>query len=381
MPQQKQRFILVSLVPPSCPKKQAQDELEELKSLVDTYGGADVIDIIQRRAHPDGKTYIGSGKAQAIASLVGRKRIDVVVVNGIVNPTQLFNIQKLCWPVQPLIEVWDRVDLILHIFNNHAQTAEAKLQIELARMRHMGPRIYGLGKSFSQQGGGVGTRGLGETNVELMKRHWKEEMRRVQKRLDQMVQNRQRQVDRRRDLGLRTISIVGYTNAGKTSLFNILTGKEKLARNILFATLDSTVGVLYGHEKDRRIVMSDTIGFIQNLPPSLIEAFKTTLMEAVNADLLLHVIDASDPKFEEKIHTVEDILRELGIGNKRKKYVFNKIDRIEENELSKIKEKYCIFSPSYISVHTGSGVVELYREIETFNQEEQVKNEQKDVHE
>lgn len=360
---QKQRFILVSIVPPSCPKKQGEEELSELKSLVDTYGGADVVDIIQRRAHPDGKTYIGTGKAQAIATLVGRKRIDVIVVNGIVNPTQLFNIQKLCWPSNPLIEVWDRVDLILHIFNNHANTAEAKLQIELARMRHMGPRIYGLGKSFSQQAGGIGTRGQGETNVELMKRHWREETRRIQGKLKQMEENRQRQLQRRRDLGLKTISIVGYTNAGKTSLFNMLTGKEKLAKNILFATLDSTIGNLYSPNNQNKIVLSDTIGFIQNLPPALIDAFKSTLMESIYADTLIHVIDAGDPKMEDKIRVVNEILRDLKVDKKPIIYVFNKIDQISDDELKEKVNKYSTFSPFFLSVHSGKGIVDLYKTI------------------
>lgn len=358
--QQKKRFILVSLVPPSCPKKDAEEDLAELKSLVDTYGGADIIDIIQRRARPDGNTYIGSGKAQAIASLVGRKRIDVVLVNGIVNPTQLFNIQKLCWPSNPLIEIWDRVDLILHIFANHAQTAEAKLQIELASMRHMGPRIYGLGKSFSQQGGGVGTRGQGETNIELMKRHWRQEMKRVRERLSQMVEVRERQLERRRDLGLKTISIVGYTNAGKTSLFNLLTGKEKLAKNILFATLDSTVGRLYNPGNHQEVALSDTIGFIQNLPPSLIDAFRSTLMESVHADILLHVIDAADPKMEEKIKVVEDILAGLGLQHKPRIYVFNKIDLKDSDSAKELEGKYRQFTPHFVSVREGTGIKDLY---------------------
>lgn len=359
-PHKKQRFILVSIVPSSCPKAQAQEELIELKSLVDTYGGADVVDIIQRRARPDGKTYIGSGKAEAIANIVGRKRIDVVVINAVVNPTQLFNIQKLCWVTNPLIQVWDRIDLILHIFDNHAATSEAKLQIELARMRHMGPRIYGLGSSFSQQGGGIGTRGLGETNIELMKRHWRDEIRRTRAKLENIEETRNRQLERRRNLGLKTISIVGYTNAGKTSLFNLLTGKEKLAQNILFATLDSTVGNLYDPGQEKRIVMSDTIGFIQNLPPSLIEAFRSTLIESIHADLLLHVIDASDPKVMEKIKVVEDILFELGLRDKKKIYVFNKVDLIDEDKLSELLIKYSAFSVFPISIRTGKGIKQLY---------------------
>lgn len=357
---QKKRFLLVHLIAPPASRVQAEEELAELQNLVDTYGGADVVEIIQRRSQPDGATYIGSGKAQAIASLVGRKRIDVIVVNAIVNPTQLYNIQKMCWTENPNIEVWDRVDLILHIFQNHAASAESKLQIRLAAMRHMGPRMYGLGTSFSQQGGGIGTRGQGETNVELMKRHWRRELVVVEEELKKVRLHRQRQIDRRRDLGLPTISIVGYTNAGKTSLFNLLTNKSKLAKNILFATLDATVGTLYFPKINKKAVVSDTIGFIQNLPPALIDAFRSTLMESVHADILLHVIDAADPKMEEKIAVVESILKDLSLENKHRIYVFNKIDRIEDKDILSISNKYSSFYPKFISVHTGAGIKDLY---------------------
>lgn len=360
MSNQKLKFVLVSIVSPAHTKYEAEEDLQELKSLVNTYGGADVVDIIQRRARPHGGTYIGSGKAEEIAQMVSEKKIDVIVINAIVKATQLYHIQQLCWPYNPNIEVWDRVDLILHIFQNHATSSEAKMQIRLASMRHMGPRIYGLGESMSQQGGGVGTKGLGETNVELMKRHWKEEMREVQSKLREMEKGRLQQVQRRHDLGLPTISIVGYTNAGKTSLFNLLTGKKKLEADILFATLDSSVGKMYDREHAREIVISDTIGFIKNLPPDLIEAFKSTLMESIHADLLLHVIDTSDPKMEEKIQVVQEILKGLKLQNHPQIYVFNKIDQIDKIKLSEIAKKYRTFTPKFISVHTGEGIKDLY---------------------
>lgn len=357
---QKKRFLLVHLIAPPASRAQAEAELTELQNLVDTYGGAQVVEIIQRRSHPDGSTYIGSGKAQAIASLVGRKQIDVIVVNAIVNPTQLYNIQKMCWPENPNIEVWDRIDLILHIFQNHAASAESKLQIRLAAMRHMGPRMYGLGTSFSQQGGGIGTRGQGETNVELMKRHWRRELVVVEAELKKVREHRQRQIDRRRDLGLPTVSIVGYTNAGKTSLFNLLTNKSKLAKNILFATLDATVGTMFFPQLGKKIVVSDTIGFIQNLPPALIDAFRSTLMESIHADILLHVIDIADPKMEEKISVVESILKDLNLEKKPRIYVFNKIDRVSKDNMSEIADKYRTFYPQFVSVHDGSGIKKLY---------------------
>src|SRR3989344_6075737 len=165
------RFILVNVVPPVFDQRSGLYDLEELKSLVETYGGATIVRIIQRKRHPDPATYVGRGKALEIVEIIKNEKIDTVVLNAVVPSGQLFELEKLFWKVNTNIRVWDRVDLILHIFDKHAQSAEAKLQIDLARMRHMGPRMYGLrGNLLSRQGAGIGTRGLGETNVELMKR-------------------------------------------------------------------------------------------------------------------------------------------------------------------------------------------------------------------
>jgi GTP-binding protein HflX len=338
--------------------------LEELKSLVSTFGGASIVHIIQRRMKPDSHTYIGSGKAEELVTIVGDSKIDVVVVNDIVKATQLFNIKKELWPVNPDIEVWDRVDLILHIFEQHARTSEAKLQIELARMRHMGPRIYGLGGALSRQGGGIGTRGIGETNTELMKRHWRRETKEIQEKLQKLGRDREQQLERRREIGFHTISIVGYTNAGKTSLFNMLTGKHKLARNALFATLDSSVGKLHLPQTNTSVMVSDTIGFIQKLPAKLIDAFKSTLMESIHADILIHVIDASDMLMYDKIHIVEQVLTELHIESKPMIYVFNKMDLTTTINKDDIWEVYSDYSPQFISTKTGDGIDALIQAVE-----------------
>lgn len=359
------RFVLIDVVSPFTSHDQAEKDLEELKSLVSTFGGATIVHVIQRRMTPDPGTYIGSGKADEVAEIIKRDRIDVIVVNAVVRPSQIFNLQKLFWKSNRLIEVWDRVDLILHIFEKHAHTAEAKLQIELARMQHMGPRMYGLGLSlFSRQGGGIGTRGLGETNVELMKRHWRDAIKNVNDRLKRLQKERSRQIERRKEIGFKTISIVGYTNAGKTSLFNRLTGKQKLAANVLFATLDSHIGKLYLPHKKKEVLLSDTIGFIQNLPPKLIDAFKSTLMESVNADILLHVIDASDHLMNEKIAVVEQILNEVHIDTKKRIYAFNKIDAAKHLKREDLEEVYVDYTPQFISVKTGEGISELISCIE-----------------
>lgn len=362
---QKKRFIVINVVPPIMPRAEAEKDLDELLSLIDTYGGATIVKVIQRRANPDPGTYIGSGKAQELVEIVRTEKIDGVIINALAKTGQLFKLEKILWASNPTIMVWDRVDLILNIFNKHARTAEAKLQIDLARMRHMGPRMYGLGGTvLSRQGAGIGTRGKGETNIELMKRHWQREMKKTKEKLDKMVNDRERQMQRRSREGFQTISIVGYTNAGKTTLFNKLTGKDKLAKDVLFATLDSHVGEIYFPDERKQLLVSDTIGFIQNLPSELIEAFKSTLMEAVHARLLLHVIDASDPKIFEKIRVVEDVLYELGVESKDKIYVFNKIDNAPVLTKEELLEQFGQFTPQFVSAKTGEGIDTLLKIIE-----------------
>ena len=269
-------------------------------------------------------------------------------------------IKTILQKTNPQIEVWDRVDLILQIFDKHAVSTEAKLQIELARMRYMGPRIYGMGMVMSRQGGGIGTVGVGETNTELMQRHWRDEMKRVVTQLEKINKTRERQLEQRKRAGYKTVSIVGYTNAGKSSLFNILSKKGTLVQNALFATLDSSIGKLYLHELEEEILITDTIGFIRNLPPNLIDAFKSTLLESVHADLLLHIIDVSDPEMEEKIIVVEKILEEVGISiDSNIIYVFNKIDRAKEIDKQKLLETYAMHSPIFISVKSQTGLAEV----------------------
>lgn len=358
------RFILINVVSPFTSRDEAEKDLAELKSLVTTLGGSTIVHVIQRRMTPDSGTYIGSGKAEEVARLVLEDKIDVIVINSIVKPTQLFNLKKKIWNTSPQIEVWDRIDLILNIFEKNAHTAEAKLQIDLARMRHMGPRIYGLGGILSRQGGGIGTQGIGETNIELMKRHWRNEIKKVNDRLQKLAQERMRQLERRKERGLQTISIVGYTNAGKTSLFNCLTGKLKISKDVLFATLDTTVGKLYLPTLKREVLLSDTIGFIQKLPSNLVEAFKSTLLESIHADLLIHVIDIFDPLMHEKIHVVEKILHELGIEDKKRIYVFNKVDIAHYDTFEDLSEVYREFTPQFVSVKTRKEIDKLLSLIE-----------------
>ena len=362
------RVVLIDIVDPHHNKEDALKNLLELKSLVATYNGIDIIDIIQHRNRPDKSTFIGSGKVIELAEIVAKKQIDIVVINAIVNLSILFNLTQNLWTVNQKIQVWDRIDLILNIFDKHAYTTESKLQIEIARMRHMGPRIYDLGETyFSRQDGGIGTKGLGETNIELMKRHWRDRIKKKKDQLEKISNQHLAQLERRHDNNVPAVAIVGYTNAGKTSLFNLLTRKHKIVRNEMFATLDSVTGKLYFPLHQKEVIISDTIGFIKDLPSSLIDSFKSTLMESIYADILLHVIDISDPEMTKKIETVEKIFGELRVRAKKIIFVFNKIDAFTgdgEKILKDIGENYSRFSPQFISVTTDYGIEKLKKEVE-----------------
>ncbi len=357
------RILPVHVISPRANKERAIAAGEELESLVATLGGEVVDRVIQRLDNPDNATFIGSGKVQEVLEKVENEAIDVIVLSSVAKPRQVHALKTVFQKVNPQIEVWDRVDLILHIFDKHAKTTEAKLQIELARMQYMGPRIYGMGYVLSRQGGGVGALGAGETNTELMKRHWRDQMKKITDELDKIAASRTRQLERRRRRGLQTVSIIGYTNAGKSSLFRALTGKKTLVQNVLFATLDSIVGKLYLPESGREVMLSDTIGFIRNLPPHLIGAFKSTLLESVHADFLLHVIDVSDREFPEKITVVNEVLRDLGRRTTDAIYVFNKIDKVEALDREALREKYSAHSPLFVSAKTDDGIQQIRKAI------------------
>jgi GTP-binding protein HflX len=357
------RFLPVHVINPQANKEKALHTAEELESLIATFGGEIVDRIIQRRENPDKATYIGKGKVQEVLEKVKNGNVNVVVLNAMAKPGQVFALKKALEIVNPQIDVWDRVDLILHIFDKHATTTEAKLQIELARMRYMGPRIYGMGFVLSRQGGGIGTSGIGETNTELMRRHWRNEMKKITDQLEKVKKERELQLERRKKAGLQTVSIVGYTNAGKSALFNLLTGKHILVENALFATLDSTVGKMYMQQLQKEVLLTDTIGFIRNLPPRLINAFQSTLMESLHADVLLHVIDISDPEVDGKIFVVNDILKELGRKSENVLYVFNKIDAVSSFPKEALQERYGENEILFISVKTGVGIAQLQEAI------------------
>lgn len=361
---QKQRFLLISIIPQRLSDQEALRDLTELKSLVEAYGGEVADLVVQRREVHDKGNYIGDGKIREASIHIKKHKINIVILNAAVKPGQIYDIKKVFQKSSPNIEVWDRVDLILQIFARHAHTAEARLQIDLAAMRHMGPRIYGTGMELSRQTGGIGTRGIGETNTERMKRHWRAQMKKAKDKLIKLSSDRQRQLDKRKKSGLKTVSLIGYTNAGKTTLFNYLTKKENYAENLLFATLDSAVGKVYLPKIQEEVYVTDTIGFIRNLPPSLIDAFKSTLMESIFADILLHVIDASDEGMHQKIRVVENILFDLGIADRERIYIFNKIDANDEIDKDALSKQYAKYSPQFISVKKEMGIEGLLTAID-----------------
>lgn len=348
-------ILFVYLAHPRTSRVDMEMDITELWHLVETLGNARIVDLIHQKGEEFDSTFIGPGKAEEVKGYLATHPIDVIIFNGQLKPSQKFNLMKLFWDARANIQIWDRVDLILAIFSRHAHTTEAKLQIKLAQMNSMGPRIFGMGMVLSRQGGGIGVRGIGETNTELMKRHWKQEIKSARDELSKSADSRYRQMEHRKHIGLKTISIVGYTNAGKTSLFNLLTHKKHLVEKALFATLDSTVGEMYIPSLGGKVLISDTIGFIANLPPALIEAFKSTLMESVHADLVLHVIDVSDPLMADKIRVVNEILDQLRILETKEVMVFNKIDAVTSLDTQKLSDRAGSIPHVFISTKTKEG--------------------------
>nr|WP_162840607.1 GTPase HflX [Gracilibacillus phocaeensis] len=297
--------------------------LEELQALVTTVQGTVVDTVVQKRQSRHRKYYIGEGKLEQITALVEEEAIDVVIANEELSGAQIRNLQD-----HLAVRVIDRSQLILDIFASRAQTKEGKLQVELAQYDYMLPRLHGQGSQLSRLGGGIGTRGPGETQLETDQRHIRNRMDDIKRRLKQVVNQREQYRENRRRNQLFQVAVVGYTNAGKSTLFNQLTKSESLQEDQLFATLDplSRKMVL---PSNMQIVVTDTVGFIQDLPTSLVAAFRSTLEEVTEADLILHVMDVHAPNREEQAQTVDRLLTELGADQVPALTLFNKKDLID----------------------------------------------------
>ncbi len=351
------KVILVDIIAPDTTPEDSLARLTELDRLVSTYGGFVIIRKIQRRQLPNYKTFVGKGKLDEIEETALKEKVDFIIINNLLKPEQLYNLEKRFEKAG--IKVWDKIDLILEIFAKHATTKEAKLQIELAKLRHLGPRIAKMGTELMRQAGGIGTRGKGETNIEIMKRHIRSREQHIKKQLKKIEKNQEGQRKKRRNTGFKTAAIVGYTNAGKSQLLTSLTNKKVKVKDELFATLDSRIGKVYLPEKNACCLLSDTIGFIRNLPPELVEAFHSTLAETIHADLILHVIDADDLDMEWKIKVVDEVLKKLNCETKKTIYIFNKIDLLKDVQVDELAEDFKKLSPVFVSASEKKNLNEL----------------------
>jgi len=341
----------------------AEASLAELAALAETAGSEVLEGLIQRRDKPDPATYIGSGKATELRKLVVGTGADTVICDGELSPAQLTALEKVV-----KVKVIDRTALILDIFAQHATSREGKAQVALAQMEYMLPRLRGWGESMSRQaggraggsGGGVGLRGPGETKIETDRRRIRERMSRLRREIKDMRQVRDTQRSRRRGSDIPSVAIVGYTNAGKSSLLNALTGAGVLVQDALFATLEPTTR--RGHFEDGRpFVLTDTVGFVRHLPTQLVEAFRSTLEEVLDADLLVHVVDGSDANPMAQIEAVHQVIREVQIDHNAapapELLVVNKIDTAAELTLAQLRS--ALPGAVFVSAHTGDGIGRL----------------------
>jgi len=355
MQKKKLNCLILDVIPKEMSRVEAEEELIELKNLTETVGGLVVKKIIQKRGRPSAKTYIGTGKAEEASVIAKELKIDVVIVNAILKPNQVMHLQKIFDK-----EIWDRIDLILNIFDKHANTDEAYLQIKLARKRHDFPKLYARQATtlFERAGAGIGTRGAGEKGIEDEKRHIRRQIKELETKIAKFSVIRENQRKHRRRSGKTTVAIVGYTNAGKSLLLQSLTKKKVYIANELFATLDTRIGKSWIPKLQREILFADTIGFIKDLPPFLIASFRATLEEATQADVLLHVIDVNDKKILQKIKVVEEVLKDLDCLDLPTLYVFNKIDTLNSKK-AKIPRRKAFKNPILVSAKTKEGLPEL----------------------
>ncbi len=313
-----------------------EDSLAELGRLAETDGAVVVGTLTQRLDSPVPRTFIGSGKTEELVRLVDALDADVVIFDDELSPSQQSNLERA---VKEPKKVIDRTALILDIFGNHAKTREGRLQVQLAQLQYLLPRLRGMWSHLvgEQTRGGIGSRfGQGESQLEVDRRLIRDRIATLRRELKSLEQRRGVQSKARWDAGIYRVALVGYTNAGKSTILNKLTGSEVYAKDELFATLDPTTRSL-DLEEGRKITITDTVGFIQKLPTNLVEAFKSTLAEVVAADLILHVVDASDPNADREIEAVNNVLKEIGAHDKRSVLVYNKVDLLSDEQRKELE--------------------------------------------
>ena len=355
----REKAFLVGVILKGSSRVQIEEQLEELKFLADT-AGADIIGkFTQNRSRPDPATFIGKGKAETIINQASELDCNLIIFNDDISPTQIKNLQKIAGETTKVI---DRTGLILDIFTKHAKTKEAKTQVQLAQLEYFLPRLTRIWTHLERQMGGIGTRaGAGETQIEIDRRLIRNQIAKLKRELNTI--EKQRKVQNHRRENAFRIALVGYTNAGKSTLMNALTDADVLVQDQLFATLDTTTRKLENIEVGIPVLLSDTVGFIRNLPHNLIASFRSTLGEIRDVDLLLKVFDASSDNIHEHIDTVEEVLKEMDMPNKTNIIVLNKIDAISDpQQLSGLKTRFK--EASFISSLKNIGLKELSDRIE-----------------
>ncbi|MCR4719904.1 MAG: GTPase HflX [Firmicutes bacterium] len=326
-----------------------EETMDELCELACTANAEVVATVIQNKSEIEAATYMGEGKLEEIKQLILAENIDTVIFDDELSPVQIRNLSEFLE-----VKVIDRTVLILDIFAARAKSGEGKLQVELAQQKYLLPRLRGMGAVLSRTGGGIGTRGPGETKLESDRRHISRRISALEEDIKEIRKHRELIRTRRKKDGVITACLVGYTNAGKSSLMNALTNACVLAENKLFATLDTTSRAITLPD-NRRILITDTVGFIRKLPHHLVQAFKSTLEETAEADVLIYVIDASNPQYETHIKVVDSVLSDMGAGGKPTVYVYNKIDLLGEKDLITATEKNSVG----ISAKTGENLDRL----------------------
>ena len=348
-PDNTEKYILVAVS--SGDEEAAWDSLDELADLLDTAGGETVFKAVQNLPHPDRATYIGKGKAEELRDMIGIYEADGLICDDELTASQMRNLSDITGS-----KVIDRTTLILDIFAAHAKTREGKLQVEIAQQKYRYARLRGMGEALSRLGGGIGTRGPGETKLETDRRVIQKRIKILSEDIEAMKTARDTARKRRSSGAVPAAAIVGYTNAGKSTLLNRLTGADVLSEDKLFATLDPTTRSAFLPD-GQKLLFTDTVGFINKLPHNLVDAFRSTLEEAGYADIIVHVIDASDPQAELHRRIVYDTLADLGISDKPVVTVWNKADLVPEGELFR---DFDADASVKVSAKTGEGLEDLH---------------------